>query len=137
MVLTQAGELRVTDHAVLRYGERVKPGLTFMQAKRELAILLPQAEPLDHLPGWLRADEGLETDCFLCLCDSIALPVFDGYVLTCLVRGSVGPIARFARTKARQNRHKRHRAIKVAQRSGIVKRQSKGTSVRKHDWTEQ
>lgn len=137
-ILTQAGEVVVTKHALGRYIERVKPAYTLKHAHYELAQLLPQADCFDVMPEWAEHRnhdnaEVYETDAFLVLCDSIIFPIFDGFAMTTLVRGSMGPVVREARSRARRSRHGRHRAEKLSERSG-VRRRARKASGRSDDW---
>lgn len=138
-ILTSAGEVIPTRHALERYVERVKPAYTVAHAHYELAQLLPQADRLAAMPGWAEHRsqdnaEVYETDAFLVLCDSILFPVFDGYVMTTLVRGAMGPVVREARSRARRSRHGRHRAQKLSERSGVRRRARKSEGRSGDDW---
>ncbi|WP_259314372.1 hypothetical protein [Capillimicrobium parvum] len=47
--------IRITDHAVQRYRERVKPGITTAQAQAELASLTNICPIREGTPAWLRS----------------------------------------------------------------------------------
>jgi hypothetical protein len=97
----RAGDFRVTQHAVIRYCQRVKPCLTVVDARRELRQIIPFGE-LRPRPEWASNLE--EREQFLFIGDGIAFPVEDGHLLTCVVKGSLSPEARLRRAEKRKRR---------------------------------
>lgn len=138
-ILTQAGFVTVSGHAIDRYVERVKPAYTPKHAHWELARLLPQAEFTDQAPVWAEPTtysrtERYDNDGFLVLCDSLAFPVSSGIVMTTMTKGSMAPVAREARSGARKRRQQRHRAMKLSERSAVRRRQYKSQGRSDSDW---
>lgn len=115
--------LILEDHAIERYVERVRPTLTFDQAKAELARLLPNAERRHEMPPWADSSRLADASRWLMLGDDIALPMNpSGVVKTCLVRGS-GPAdcAQRAAERAERRRPKNHhgpKGVRSTQRDG-------------------
>lgn len=109
--------LYVTDHAITRYWERVKPALLRDQAKAELEALLVGAGPAGEAPGWVGyADPG---DGYIEVADGIVAAVSDGCVTTVLTRGSVSPAHRAHRRAARRAR-RQARLAKAADHWGAA-----------------
>jgi hypothetical protein len=83
-------EICLTHHAVDRFQERVRPGLSREAAEDELARLVLFGSVVTEPPAWLCTRPG---DAYLVIGD-LALPLLahaaDGayYATTCLVRGS-------------------------------------------------
>ena len=123
-VPTPAGEVIVSTHAVARYVERVKPAFTHAHALYELARLLPQAEITEIAP-WREWNPEEETDFWLVLCDSIAFPVRDGVVRTCVPRGNFGPVQRATRSAQNKWRRTHNRTIERKQRSTGARKRRK------------
>jgi hypothetical protein len=103
--------IQLTDHAVLRFHERVRPALTRGQARAELERLAPVVEIAEEPPAWYRGD-GPRTQGYGLLGNDIAFPLmFNGrvyYAVTCVVRGAVGDDERRERnSKAQGARYRR------------------------------
>lgn len=97
----RAGEFKVTQHAVIRYCQRVKPCLTPVEARLELRQIIPFGK-LGPRPEW--ASNQAQRDEFLFIGDGIAFPVAEGHLLTCVVKGSLSPEARERRAARRKRR---------------------------------
>jgi hypothetical protein len=108
--------LELAGHAVERYHERVRPGLTLEQAEDDLAR---QLEAHGHWaePDWLASDE-LAHARWLMIGDDIAFPVHGGLVKSCLTRASYGPKERrLATNEAKFDRRaRRHRESQAVRR---------------------
>ena len=101
-----------TDHAVLRYRERVRPGLAIAAARAELSRLLQHAKVLPGPPLWLvgAAQSGLQL-----VIGDITFPLKRDasdpdllWAITCLVRGGISSEARNRRNARRRRRRERH-----------------------------
>src|SRR4051794_15258525 len=83
-------EIRITDHAVERFQERVRPGLSVDVAAHELARLIPLGFIYEQPPAWCAARP---CPAYLVVGD-LVLPLVtcadEGvyYATTCLTRGS-------------------------------------------------
>jgi hypothetical protein len=106
--------VRLRDHAVDRYIERVKPALDRHGAVEDLARLIRACAEITGPPCWLN---GLDFDGhkmgrafadWLCLGDDVALPLLpsdDGgcMAVTCIARGGISDTAQ--RHRAHRRRH--------------------------------
>ena len=99
--------LEVSHHAIVRYMDRVNPGLEFKDAKRELETLIRVAGPAQ--PEAREWGEEPEPDSeFIELVDGIAAGIKHGVICTVLTRGGTRPSRRAAKNKRRsQRRHAR------------------------------
>lgn len=110
-----AERVRLTEHAIARYAERVKPTLTHGACKRELLALLRGAgDPVERLE-WHRPGIGDRVDGYCVLSDGIALVLHRSghrlYAVTCIIRGQDSDEVRRAKNRRRANRRAaRHRA---------------------------
>lgn len=107
----------LTVHAIDRYHERVKPGLSRVDAKADLERMLDLAEVVDVRPCW--AGEGHQADRWLTLGEGIAFPLVDNagttYAVTCLCNAGLSEQGRERRQ--RRKRARRERANLRAERS--------------------
>jgi hypothetical protein len=103
--------VEITNHAVNRYQERVKPTLDWGAAKRELTALTEIGEVVPSLP-WLDSSAP-DFAALIELSDGIAMALtrpdgVDGYIgTTVFIRGGVDEKTRAHR--AEKNKRKRHR----------------------------
>ena len=99
--------LHVSDHAVERFNERVRPTLDRPAAKRELLRLVSLAERSTVPPDWHLKEEH-DAD-YLHLSDGIACTVKGRSVTTVLIRGSHSDLHRAERKrrKAKKRAEKR------------------------------
>lgn len=123
-------ELKLTEHCVSRYQERVKPALGEQEARADLERLVRFGELKPSLP-WHTTDD--MPDCYLELTDGIALPLHRRgatYVaVSCLTRaGKSDGERRFYNDKRRQRQ--RHRAEAAEHKSGRTSRRKKRTGFR-------
>lgn len=99
----------VTDHAIDRYVERVKPGYSDEQARDEILRLLWECQATEGRPEWIASR--FPAARWLVVGD-IAFPIArDGRgerILTCLVKGMLGERAAKRRHRRRVHR-RRHR----------------------------
>lgn len=102
--------IRLSDHAVIRYRERVRPGLEHGQAHRDLERLLRYGFISSRAPLWLHTTQAQRSAYYLIVGD-IVLPL-DPYprdrqrlvALTCLTRGGLSNAARASRNLKRRRR---------------------------------
>jgi hypothetical protein len=100
----------LTSHAVDRFQERVRPGLSHEQAEEELGRLIRFGEVSSAPPRWL-ADTQRQRAAFYLLVGDIVLPL-DPHpaqrerlqALTCLVAGGISEAARERRNSLRARR---------------------------------
>jgi hypothetical protein len=87
MNIPTAAEVRITDHCVRRYVERVKPDLERQAARRELDQLKHVGTIATSAPAWAR--EADPAAYYLMIGDDIVLPLAGGvegwWASTCLV----------------------------------------------------
>lgn len=100
----------ISDHAVERYVERVRPGLGFVAARRELRRLIEAGTLTATAPEWV-AESADVSDAYLDAGDvAICLNVDNSrggrklVAATVLIRGSLPPLTRERRNKARRAR---------------------------------
>lgn len=113
----------VTDHAVERYIERVKPHLSDAEAREELKRLLPLAEVDRHGPPWC-SDPG-RADSFALLSDGIVFPLLHGRVMSCLTRSEVGAELRIVKAKERREQRERRNRKGTQEKHGKVAREAR------------
>lgn len=95
----------LSSHAILRYRERVRPALAMGAARRELLAVLQAAEHTNVKPDWVEVDDpDAYPGGWLIACDSVAFPIRDGIITTCLTRGSLNPRHRTARNEGKRRR---------------------------------
>jgi hypothetical protein len=95
----QAGvELEISEHAIIRFHERVRPTLSIEQAEQEL---IRQLEHHAHWaqPDWLSPEE-LGDDEWLMIGDSIGFAVRGRFIVSCFVRATLNPRGRRLATDA-------------------------------------
>jgi hypothetical protein len=81
----------LTAHSITRFRERVRPALSYRGAATELTALVALTDKLHPRPEWASAaGELYGSDGYLLLGDDVACPVFEGRVITVMVRGSYG-----------------------------------------------
>lgn len=125
--------LRVLRHAVERYHQRVRPGLTDLDAAAaDLSRLIGACGVFSaEMPAWTRAgapEYGDEpptemagpTDGYVLLGDDVALPVLGTRAVTCIVRGAPSDKARerrraYRRQKAQAKRGRQQMGLKANQ----------------------
>ena len=105
-------KLVFSSHAVTRYQERVKPGLTRGQIRDELERLAPILRHTDLPPDWRDPAECNRNETFAYLTDGIVFVCTENggdkvYAVTCLVRGGLSPHARRRRQDRKERRRRR------------------------------
>lgn len=117
----------MSNHAVERYVERVRPTLDLESARGDLIRLLNSGAAVIEYerPAWCGGDDEPPADWFLLVADSFACPVRNGCAITVMARGTVSEGTRAYRKQAKKNRHGIHRAQKVGERTGVQRRQRK------------
>lgn len=93
---------RFSDHAIVRYAERVRPGLALGQIRQDLTTLVAQSGiAAEQRPAWVKeAGRSLDGCTWLLLGDDLAFPIREGLAVSCLARGrgpkdSPGPSVSF------------------------------------------
>jgi len=109
--------LTVSDHAVTRYWERVKPTLLRDQAKAELEALAAASETEARRPAWLHPS-GEPVDAFLHLSDGIVGLIVDDTLITVLVRGVAPESLKKARRERKARRRRTRRKPDIGFASG-------------------
>lgn len=100
----------LSKHAVERFQERVRPGLTVEAAEEELARLVLFADVVEQAPAWHVNRAAQEAPAYLLIADVI-LPLKPTggatfVATTCLPRAGISEAARARRNGARQRRHR-------------------------------
>lgn len=110
-VLIQGLVFWISDHAVERWQERVRPGLDHEQAVVDMRRILPVCELTEVCPSWTgeMAADGVLPNLWILVADGIALPIIGQNIATTLTRSSVSPQARENRREYRQTRKSKHR----------------------------
>lgn len=110
--------LYVSRHAVERYVERVKPCLTFDQARIELeALAQMDAELSPAPPGWKNGGVEYPDTAYSEPCPGIALALRDGLVVTVLTRAENSVEVRESKRAERRRRKRAKRLRKHAERA--------------------
>ena len=107
----------ISDHAVARYQERVRPGLDEAAARAELERLRAVATVVREAPAWLHAAD--QASCYLLLGDDVVLPLLrrsgGGWVAsTCVAKSTMTVQRRAAKTARRKSLGARGRARRRA-----------------------
>ena len=106
-------KVRATKHAVERYHDRVRPGLSLRAAEAELVRACSHGELTEKCPDWAHEHEAATAKRrYLMLGDDICLVLephteLDWVIVTVLTRSGLSPEARARRNK--RAHHKRHR----------------------------
>lgn len=97
------GSFHVSTHAACRYKERIKPGLEYEDAKKELESLVKMFGRIVPFPAWAaRPRPGSQ---FLELSDGLGAVIMDGHEITTIVaRGGMKPEQRQERNARRSRR---------------------------------
>jgi hypothetical protein len=134
---TPAGpvELEISDHAVERYLQRVRPTLTFEQAEEDLARQL-EAHGRWGQPDWLSPAE-LGNDEWLMVGDSIGFAVRGRFVVSCFVRATLNPRGRRLATEASGWARRVRRSKEDPARRKYLGRQAKRNRKRDRSWREE
>lgn len=112
--------LGVTDHAVKRYIERVKPAFDFPTAKAELLGFVNAIEVQPEPPSWVRMVEP-DTDAFVHISEGIVAMVKRDSVTTVMTRGGHSDPVRAA-----INEEKRRKRAARRWRSGLKAQDRRG-----------
>jgi hypothetical protein len=116
--------IRLTNHAVDRYIERVKPALDRDAARSELQALVRAAgEPSSEQPEW----HAREVPCslYLEISDGIVATVQEQAVTSVITRGGSGPDAKERRKREKKKRQAdRKHQRKTLYRSGRPERKA-------------
>jgi hypothetical protein len=114
----------VTDHAVERYQERVKPALDLEQAQAEVMRLLPGLEFTFERPVWAAAADQPHTE-WVMVGDGIAFVVHGERVVRCVTRSETGAEVRIVKQKIGQQKRSRKSAPGQREKHGKVARHGK------------
>ena len=112
-------EIRLTQHAIERFHERVRPGLAMAAAEEELARLVSIADVVTEPPPWHGERQRRTAPAYLVIGD-LVLPaewlVGEPDVLvavTCIARGCLSDRARARRNEARQRGQRARRFVRT------------------------
>jgi hypothetical protein len=129
------GAVELSDHAIQRWRERVRPGLTFKQAEEDLAQMLEaHGEWADGAPDWL--DHHYQDARSLTLGDGIAIPVLGGVAVSCVARAAYSPNARRLATNWNKFDRRARRAKERPHKRKWEGRQAKRNRKRDKSWRE-
>lgn len=97
----------LTEHAIERYHERVKPALAPEQARREAITLARRAEPTRDRPRWWYQRQGDDVlEAWAYVTEGIAFGLVkrdNGWVaLTCCTAGGMSDVVREARRRRKR-----------------------------------
>lgn len=126
-------QVYLTKHAIEQYRDRCKPALDFHSAGRELTRLVVECGQFTTTyPVWTRsAAERHGTHGWVLIGDDVVFPVSEsGGLVTCIVRGSITPETRARRRELRKGRKGYHRARKIGEQLGVIRRERKSTQRR-------
>ncbi len=117
MTTITSESVRISQHAVQRYRERIKPGLDEAAARSELERLRAVGTVVREPPTWLHAAD--HAPCYLLFGDDVALPLLrhsdGGWVAsTCVPRSTLTSERRQAKTARRRSLAARARAQRRA-----------------------
>lgn len=100
--------IELTSHAVQRYQQRIRPGLSIEAAENELARVVLVGEFVTEPPAWHLGSCAQLAPFYLCLAD-VLLPLTPHHrqpgvlvATTCLAKGSLSADARRYRTARRR-----------------------------------
>lgn len=133
--------VHLTDHALERFQQRVRPGLTFEQAEDELARLLEEFGEWGECPDWYDGDDFLSAR-WLWLGDDIAIPVQPSEwgdcecTVTILIPSGFRPGARLHLTRAKRNQRQARRAREDPSKRREAAREQKQHRTRQRRWKE-
>ena len=117
---TRDVQINLSDHAIRRFRERVRPALDDAGARSELSHLIAFGEIVGEAPAWLAATQRQRASCFLVLGD-LAFPLDPDRrnrealcALTCIPRGTISEPARIARSARRRPHRSRYLIAEVS-----------------------
>jgi len=110
-------DVTLSQHAIERFNERVRPTLDRLQAEEELRRLLPFAQEVRDL-DWHVDIYKYEAppDYYLEISDGIALAVHGRTAVTCLIRNATSQRVRDKKSAKRKRRQKRSQARRSTQK---------------------
>lgn len=132
-VIVEGRTLHITRHAVMRWQERVRPGLGYQDVLTEMRRVLPLGRIVDECPEWCneRQRDDSPPKCWLIPIEGICCPVGDrGLVITVLDRHGMSDEWRERRQEARKSKvvdgpRKQHGRLRLSERARKDKRQRK------------
>ena len=125
--------IHVSDHAVERYVDRVKPCLTPEQAREEMTRLLEHVCGFsDQPPVWHTSEEPFEV--YAIVTDGIAFGIKHGIAVTCITRGGVGEEVREYRNQRRRNRRGVTAAKRRTKPDSLRTNRERASKPRRKDW---
>lgn len=118
-VLVAGRQLYLTDHAIERYHERVRPALVDTAAAlAEMLAVMPAAGVwLDGAPEWLsgeKLDRKYEAAGYILIGDDVAFPVIGTAILTCATRGGLSPERRASKREGRRKKAQHRRQLRAS-----------------------
>lgn len=113
--MTAAITIELSEHAIDRFHQRVRPALTWEEAEYELDRLTAYGEMVVEPPHWLARTQRQHACCYLLVGD-LVLPLVPAYndrevlcATTCIPRGALSDRARSRRNARRSTRARRRR----------------------------
>jgi hypothetical protein len=108
--------IHFSDHALTRFGERVRSSLSYEQIGAELERILAHARVRVTPPPWMAGSTSHVPPLYLEIGDDILFPLYDAgdrfIAVTCLVRGGISQFARQRRNSSRRARRSRRSAAR-------------------------
>lgn len=132
--------IRLTDHAIQRYQERVKPHFTLDEAQVEARRLLEYFAAIQtERPNWFDDATGEHDqpfDGYAMIGDGIAFPLRGSRAITCVTVGSMGDEARTARNHRRRGRQRARNARRMKWKDTKTTNADRSRSPRRKDWSD-
>lgn len=128
--------IRVTDHAIERYVDRVKPCLTIDQAREEVRRLFETVVGFSKAPPYWHAQgrERTPFELYAMVGDGIAFGIKDGLAITCLTRGGYSDEVREAQNTRKAAKRTVKRAKRYKGRDRFQTLQDRAGQPRRKDW---
>jgi hypothetical protein len=131
----QAVELELSEHAITRWHERVRPGLTLEAAEEDLVRQLA-THACWGPPDWLSEKE-LGGDRWLMIGDDVAFPVRGNFLASCFVRGIFNPRMRRIVSDVNHFHKRANRAKERPHKRKWEGRQAKRRKQDRRSWREE
>jgi len=133
----EAVSLELSEHAVERWHERVRPGLSFEAAEDDLVRRLEEHGRFGPRPEWPGDEYGYAADRWLWLGEDIVFPVYRELVVTCLIRSAYTIHGRRIATNENGFARRARRRKEDPGRRKAEGRAAKSNRVRDRSWREE